>query len=197
MKMLQTHYAATREEWRAWLEAHHASDSEVWLIYYKKASGKPRVAYDDAVEEAICFGWIDSLVQRIDDEAYAQKFTPRKNSLKWSAANIARLKRMVKAGRMTPAGLAVSARALKTAQRAKSETAIDPVAPGANAPLAEEIEERFRQHPRAWAYFETLAPSYRKNYLAWIRAAKRPETRERRIHESIELLSNHQKLGLK
>lgn len=193
MKMPQTLHITTREDWRDWLLAHHASVSEVWLIYHKASTGKPRIPYNDAVEEAICFGWIDSLVQRIDDETFAQKFTPRKNSAKWSPANIARLKRMVKAGRMTPAGMAVSSEALVTARLPKAKT----LAPGAGELTPDELEERLRQHPRAWTYFETLAPSYRKNYLAWIRAAKRPQTRERRLHESIELLSKHQKLGLK
>lgn len=193
MKMLQTLHTTTRDEWRTWLAAHHASASEVWLIYHKASTGKPRIPYNDAVEEAICFGWIDSLVQRIDDETFAQKFTPHKNSAKWSAANIARLKRMIKAGRMTPAGTAGSAAALAAAKLLKAQ----PQAPGDGELTPGELEERLRQHPRAWAYFETLAPSHRKNYLAWIRAAKRPETRERRLHESIDLLSKHQKLGLK
>ncbi len=193
MKMLQTLHITTRDEWRTWLAAHHASDSEVWLIYHKAGIGKPRIAYNDAVEEAICFGWIDSVVQRIDDASFAQKFTPRKNNAKWSAANITRLKRMVKAGRMTPAGMAVSAPVLTSARLPKAK----PQPPAAVELSLDELEERLRQHPRAWAYFETLAPSYRKNYLAWIRAAKRPETRERHLHESIDLLSKHQKLGLK
>lgn len=193
MKMLQTLHITTRDEWRTWLAAHHASDSEVWLIYSKAGTGKPRIQYNDAVEEAICFGWIDSVVQRIDDASFAQKFTPRNNGAKWSAANIARLKRMVKAGRMTPAGMAVSAAVLTPARLPKAK----PQPPASVELSLDELEERLRQHPRAWAYFETLAPSYRKNYLAWIRAAKRPETRERRLHESIDLLSKHQKLGIK
>ena len=112
MKMLQTLYVSTREDWRAWLAEHHASATEVWLIYPKKASGRPRIAYGDAVEEAICFGWIDSLLQRIDDESYAQKFTPRRNVKKWSQVNKQSLRRMIKTDRMTPAGMAVIGDAL-------------------------------------------------------------------------------------
>jgi uncharacterized protein YdeI (YjbR/CyaY-like superfamily) len=190
MKMLRTLYVSTRDDWRAWLVEHHASATEVWLIYPKKSSSRPRIPYADAVEEAICFGWIDSLVQRIDDECFAQKFTPRKDATKWSAINKTRLRRMIKTGRMTPAGMAVIGDALKRV-RPVEESEPRP------ADLPDEIEARLQQHPRAWAFFQSLAPSYRRHYVGWITAAKREDTRERRIHESIQKLEQHEKLGMK
>src|SRR5262245_24815778 len=106
MKISKTLYVTNRVDWRAWLEKNHETESEVWLIYYKKHTGEPRIPYDDAVEEALCFGWIDSIVQTIDSEKYAQKFTPRKNSSKWSDLNKRRLRSLLEAGKMTQAGLA-------------------------------------------------------------------------------------------
>lgn len=191
MKMLQTLYVSTRAAWRAWLARHHASATEVWLIYPKKGSKRPRIPYAEAVEEAICFGWIDSLVQRIDDECFAQKFTPRKNTNKWSALNTARLRRMIKSGRMTTAGMAVIGDALERGRPAEKSTS------QRSSDVPDEIEARLKRHPRAWEFFQSLAPSYRRHFVMWITAAKREETRERRIHESIQTLERHERLGLK
>src|ERR1700741_518975 len=106
MDLSKTLYVTGRDEWRAWLADHYESETEVWLIYYKKHSGRPRIPYDEAVEEALCFGWVDSIVKRIDDETFAQKFTPRRDWTKWSALNKRRLRKLVDEGRMTEAGLA-------------------------------------------------------------------------------------------
>src|SRR5437763_427402 len=106
MAISKTLYVTTRDAWRAWLAKHYDSETEVWLIYYKKQSGQPRIPYDHAVEEALCFGWIDSLVKRIDDDKFAQKFTPRRDWTKWSALNKRRMRKLVREGRMTEAGLA-------------------------------------------------------------------------------------------
>src|SRR5918999_6552667 len=104
MKISQTLYVTNRDDWRAWLNENYETEKEVWLIYYKKHTNQPRIPYDDAVEEALCFGWIDSIVQKIDEERYAQKFTPRRNSSNWSESNRRRLRGLLKAGKMTPAG---------------------------------------------------------------------------------------------
>ena len=96
----------SRVEWRDWLSQHGQSETEVWLIYYRKDSGRPRIPYDDAVEEALCFGWIDSIVKRMDDEKFAQKFTPRRYGSRWSELNVRRVRKLMKEGRMTEAGLA-------------------------------------------------------------------------------------------
>src|SRR5678816_4889869 len=106
MAMGKTLYVTNRDEWRDWLAKHGQSETEVWLIYYKQQSDRPRIPYDDAVEEALCFGWIDSIVKRIDDEKFAQKFTPRRNTSKWSELNKRRVRKLIREGRMTDAGLA-------------------------------------------------------------------------------------------
>src|SRR5947208_16737603 len=106
MSSLPTLYVTNREGWRAWLETHHATAPEVWLIIYKKQTGQASIGYEEAVEEALCFGWIDSQARTLDAERYAQKFSPRKNGSNWSESNRRRVRRLIAAGRMTPAGLA-------------------------------------------------------------------------------------------
>jgi uncharacterized protein YdeI (YjbR/CyaY-like superfamily) len=105
MNQPTTLHVTTRNEWRAWLAEHHDTEKEVWLISYKKHTGRPQIPYDEAVEEALCFGWIDSLVKTIDEERFAQKFTPRKMKNNWSESNKRRVKKLVREGRMTQAGL--------------------------------------------------------------------------------------------
>lgn len=102
----KTLYVKNRNEWRKWLEKHHNKEPEIWLIYYRKATGKPSIPYNDAVEEALCFGWIDSLEKGIDEERFAQRFTPRKTNSPWSQTNKERVQRLIKLGKMTSAGLA-------------------------------------------------------------------------------------------
>jgi uncharacterized protein YdeI (YjbR/CyaY-like superfamily) len=106
MDISKTLYVTNRDEWRAWLEENHATEPEIWLVYYKKHTSQPTIPYEDAVEEALCFGWIDSTAKRIDDEKYAQRFTPRKDHKNWSEPNKQRVRKLIQAGRMTPAGLA-------------------------------------------------------------------------------------------
>ena len=106
MALTRTFYAKDRAEWRAWLETNHTLETEIWLLFYKRHTGKPRVAYPDAVEEALCFGWIDSTIRRVDDATYAQRFTPRRPGSSWSELNKRRVSRLVQEGRMTKAGLA-------------------------------------------------------------------------------------------
>jgi len=192
MKISKTLYVTDRDDWRVWLEKNHETEKEVWLIYYKKHTGRPRIPYDDAVEEALCFGWIDSVVQKIDDEKYAQKFTPRKNNSRWSESNRRRLRSLVQAGKMTRAGLAkIGDGVLEAKARSK---------PGSKTKelvIPEDFEEALRAHEQARENFNQLAPSYRRRYLGWITAAKKEETRHRRIREAIELLARNEKLGMK
>lgn len=191
MKMGQTLYITGRAEWRAWLRENHASCKEVWLIYYKKGSGKPRIAYDDAVEEAICAGWIDSVIQRIDEERFAQKFTPRTNVENWSALNCRRVQRLRAAGLLLPAGLAkIPQRVLDTAEPAKPTARPEPT-------MHPALKKALAANVKANAFFETLAPSYRRPYLWWTGSAKREETLKRRIAEAIALLEKGQKLPMK
>jgi mannose-6-phosphate isomerase-like protein (cupin superfamily) len=107
MKSVKTLRVPDREGWRDWLDRNHQSEREIWLVLYKKGAGKKGPSYDEAVEEALCFGWIDSIIRKVDGESYAQRFTPRKPGSKWSASNIARINKLIREGRMTPSGLAV------------------------------------------------------------------------------------------
>jgi uncharacterized protein YdeI (YjbR/CyaY-like superfamily) len=171
------------------LEKHHQSDTEVWLIHYKQQTGKQRIPYEDAVEEALCFGWIDSIVQRIDDEKYAQKFTPRRPSSGWSELNRRRVRRLIKEGRMTKAGLAkIKPTAMKKPARRK------PVVSNVVPPY---MKLALMEEKSAWENFSALAPSHRKAYILWISIAEKQETRERRLKEAIRLLRQKKKLGLK
>jgi uncharacterized protein YdeI (YjbR/CyaY-like superfamily) len=192
VKITKTYYAANREEWRAWLEKNHDKGNEIWLIYYKRHSGKPRVAYEDAVEEALCFGWIDSVIQRMDDERYMQKFTPRRNDSKWSALNKRRVAKLVKEGRLTEAGFKKLNYTNerddygRTPQRNKEELKPPPF-----------LKKEFMKNRKVWDAFNRLAPSYRRNYIRWISAAKTKETQDKRIKEAVTLLNQNKKLGLK
>ena len=191
---MNTLSVTTREEWRAWLAEHHASEREIWLIYYKKISGRPRIPYDDAVEEAICFGWIDSIVKRLDDERFAQKFTPRTNTAKWSEINKRRLHKMIAEGRMTPAGTAKIGKTLDL----DPSPAASPVPPYKQAfALSPDLEAQLRKHRTAWDFYQSLPPSQQKLYVRWIMSAKKDETRANRMQEAIERLANKQRLGLK
>ena len=190
MEITKSLYISTRAEWRRWLAKHHASENEIWLIYYKKNSGKPSIAYEEAVQEALCFGWIDSIVKKIDEEKYTQKFSPRKNDSKWSDTNIRRVKKLMSENKMTEAGMKHITKDLLSR---KPDTAR--ASSLQNIPTF--IIEAFSADKDVWEYFDSLAPSHKKNYIAWITAAKREETKEKRIAEAILLLKNKQKLGLK
>jgi uncharacterized protein YdeI (YjbR/CyaY-like superfamily) len=176
----------TRRDWRNWLARHHASEAEVWLVFHKRHTGVSCVSYGDAVEEALCFGWVDSLIKKLDESRYARKFTSRAENSRWSTINRKRYEDMKARGLMTPAGLKRAPTARSGDAPKVSVTAIPAY-----------IERRLQANARAWQYFESLAPSYRRSFVAWIDAAKREETREKRIREAIELLAAGRKLGMK
>ncbi|MDQ4086018.1 MAG: YdeI/OmpD-associated family protein [Actinomycetota bacterium] len=160
-------------EFRVWLEEHHDRDSEVWVGIYKKDVPKTSVTYVEAVEEALCFGWIDGITRRVDEEAYTVRFTPRRRSSGWSAVNIARVAELEAAGRMQPAGV----RAFEQRDRRK-----DAAYSHENArELPPEAEALLRADPAAWAYWQSSTPSYRRTATYWVMSAKREETRARRL----------------
>lgn len=190
MEMKQTLYVTTREAWRAWLQAHHQTEREVWLIFYKQSSGQPSLDYGDARDEALCFGWIDSIIQKIDEERYARKFNQRSNTEKWSEVNLRRMAVLIAEGRMTPTGLA----------KLGSAKPIAPSTPSAASKPLEiplEVEQILRSSPKAWEAFCKLPPSHRKRYLGWALDAKREETRQKRLREVIEVLEKGKPLGMK
>ncbi|HXH48903.1 MAG TPA: YdeI/OmpD-associated family protein [Terriglobia bacterium] len=175
-----------RQRWRRWLEKHHASSPGVWLVFHKgHNTGVKCVPYEDSVREALCFGWVDSLVKRLDDDRYARKFTPRKPSSKWSELNRKRWAELNSEGLLAPPGRAAAPTGNSYAQR--------PEIPE----LPRYIATALKGNSQAWSAFNRLAPSHRREYVRWIHSAKREETRERRVKESITLLARGQKLGLK
>lgn len=184
-------YVPNRNKWREWLVRHYSTESVIWLVFYKKETSKPTIDYEAAVEEALCFGWIDGVIKKIDDEKYVRKFTPRKAKSYWSELNKKRAGKMIKEERMTAAGLAKIEAAKKTGlweQTGRPIISLD-------MPL--EFTKALDKNKRAKENFEKLAPSYRRHYIGWIQAAKRDETKEKRIRESIFLLEKGKRLGLR
>jgi len=192
MKMGNQFHAGTRTQWRAWLEENHATESDVWLVFYKKHTGQPCIAYDEAVEEALCFGWIDGVLQKIDEETYARRFSPRREGSNWSALNKRRAMNMVQQGKMTEAGAAKLSFSdfdddyRRTLQRKAEDLAIP-----------EYFEQALNSNKQAHENFTKLAPSYRRRYLLWIADARTDETRNRRVAEAIRLLEENKKPGMK
>jgi uncharacterized protein YdeI (YjbR/CyaY-like superfamily) len=174
-----------RSQWRMWLAKHHGSSPGVWLVFHKQHTRRKCIPYEDSVCEALCFGWIDSLIRRLDDDRYARKFTPRKPTSRWSDLNRKRWAELRAAGLLAPAGEA-AAPTVKTYARRPSI----PVLPGY-------IARALKTTPRAWNAFRALSPTNRRDFVVWIHTAKRPETRERRIRQSLALLAAGKKLGLK
>jgi uncharacterized protein YdeI (YjbR/CyaY-like superfamily) len=173
-------YFATPADLRAWLERHHASESELIVGFYKKGSGRPSITWPEAVDQALCFGWIDSVRRRVDDASYCNRFTPRKARSTWSAVNVKRMKELIEEGLVAPAGLAAFDR------RADDRTAVYSYEQRRNAKLEPEHEQRLRADELAWVHFEAQPPSYRRAAIHWVTSAKRPETRERRLAQLIE-----------
>jgi uncharacterized protein YdeI (YjbR/CyaY-like superfamily) len=185
-KVLETLDVRSRAAWRTWLRAHHRSRSEIWVVFHKRHTATRCISYDDAVEEALCFGWIDSIIRRLDDDRYARKFTPRNPDSRWSAINRRRYADLEVRGLLAKAGR----------ERAPTSRSGDMPRPIASV-LPSYIEKGLKTNARAWEHFEQLAPSYRRAYIGWIDSAKREETKAKRLREAISLLAAGQKLGLK
>ena len=177
---MEPRFFATAAELRAWLEAHHADETELLVGYYKKGSGRPSITWPESVDEALCFGWIDGIRRRIDDESYSIRFTPRRARSIWSAVNIKRAGELIAEGRMTPAGLAAFE------ARSDDRSAIYSYEQRHHAALDDEQERRFRANAAAWEWFQSRPPSWRRTAVYWVTSAKKPETRERRLATLIE-----------
>ena len=184
-------YIKAKSEWRKWLQKNHNKVNEVWLIFYKKETGKLSIDYEAAVEEALCFGWIDSLVKKIDEERYARKFTPRKDNSVWSESNKKRVKKVIKEGRMSEYGI----EKIKAAK--KSGKWYEDQRPEVSFTMSPLFSEALNKNKKAKENFEKLSPSNRKYYIGWITNAKREDTIKRRIEDSIKILQQGKKLGLK
>ncbi len=185
-KSLKTLDLRSRRQWRNWLRKHHDSDSVIWLVFYKPRTAEKSISYDDAVEEALCFGWIDSLVKRLDEDRYARKFTRRKPESRWSTINRQRYLKLKARGLLAAPGL----------RRAPTERSGDQPRPSLSA-IPSYLEDRLKADRRAWNYFEQLVSCWRRAYIAWVDSAKREATKEKRLREAVRLLASGKKLGLK
>ena len=173
-------FFATPQEFRAWLEKHHQETPELWVGFHKKASGKPSITWPEAVDQALCFGWIDGVRKSVDETSYTIRFTPRKPGSTWSAINIRRVRALTESGHMQPAGL-------KAFEHLKSEkSAIYSYEQRRTAKLEGVHEEQFRGNKKAWEFFQAQAPWYRRTAAFWVISAKKEETRLKRLQTLIE-----------
>jgi uncharacterized protein YdeI (YjbR/CyaY-like superfamily) len=190
MKIGKTLYVSTREAWRAWLTSHHAIEKDIWLIYYKKESGKPRIPYNDAVEEALCFGWIDSILKPIDEKKYAQRFSPRKPKAQWSAMNIERLRRLIRQKKVTKAGLDAAQDALGMLRK-QQETGTSQVR------IPADILKALKSDPIAWKNFSRFPASYKRIRVGWIDASRhRPEVFRQRLKYFLKMTAQNKRFGM-
>ncbi len=169
-------YPASRNEWRQWLKENHDNKQSVWLVYYKIKSGKPTFSWSDAVDEALCFGWIDSTRKSIDHEKFMQFFGKRKPKSVWSKINKGKVERLIHNGLMTPAGY----KSIETAKQNGSWTILDEVE---DLSIPEDLEKEFESSPGSKDFFISLSRSVKKSILQWVILAKRPETRQKRTKE--------------
>ena len=180
MEVTRTLYVHRVADWRAWLRKHHKTSSEIWLIYYRKSSGKPRISYNDSVDEALCFGWIDSIQKKLDEERLAQRFTPRRPGSKTSEMNKARARRLVREKRMTQAGLA----------------AIGPL----TAPrlvIAKDVKAAFDKDPMAWKRFSRFPIAYRRIRIAFVEGARgRPAEFRKRLGNLVRKSAKNERFGM-
>jgi uncharacterized protein YdeI (YjbR/CyaY-like superfamily) len=177
-EITETCFAPDRASWRAWLEQFGMSKTEIWLVLLKRHVPEPSVTYDEAVEEALCFGWIDGILKRIDDRSHAVRFSPRKPRSIWSQSNKARVARMIAEGRMTPTGM-------RPVETAKANGMWDATTPERIDVTPPDLEEALAADPAAAERWRTWPPSHRRQYIYWVLDAKRPETRARRIVEVV------------
>lgn len=186
---MKPRYFKSAADFRRWLEPNHASETELWIGFYKKDSGKGGLTYAEALDEALCFGWIDGIKKRVDESSYTHRFTPRKPKSNWSLINIGHVARLKKAGRMAPAGLkAFAAR----------ETARSGVYSFENKPrqLSPELERQFKSDQAAWDFFQQQPPGYRRLVSFWVMSAKQEETRQRRLGQLVSDSKQGRRLGM-
>jgi uncharacterized protein YdeI (YjbR/CyaY-like superfamily) len=199
VKVGRTLYVTDRTRWRRWLARNHRTADEIWLVFYRKDSGRPRIPYNDAVEEALCYGWIDSIVKRLDDQRFAQRFSPRRPGSQLSATNRERISRLQAAGKMmragwaavgispqtTCAGLPAVGRSAKTAARGRGPT------------LAPDIRAALQADPAVWRSFQRFPASYRRIRVGWIEGARRrPAEFRKRLRYFVEMTRENKRFGM-
>jgi len=178
---METLYVTDRRYWREWLEKNHGKKKEVWLVYYRKSSGKPRIPYNDAVEEALCFGWIDSTAKGIDEEKYVQRFSHRRAGSSWSQMNLERARRLIKQGKMKPIGLGIVKDLLKNER----------------FEVASDILKALKKDKKTWAVFQDFPDSYKRIRIAFIEVGRnRPDEFSRRLRYFLKMTSQNKKFGM-
>ncbi|HTA24397.1 MAG TPA: YdeI/OmpD-associated family protein [Terriglobales bacterium] len=177
---MKTLYVKDRKQWRAWLAKHGQQAGEIWLIYPKKHSGKVRIPYDDAVEEALCFGWIDGRTRKLDAERYVQRFTPRLPASRWSEINIRRARKLIAEGKMTATGMQTF--------RPERKTGTHPTE------LPERLKKAFQKRATAWDNFQAFPPFYRRMTVAWVASAKKEETQLKRLEKLMDFSSRNKRI---
>ncbi len=187
MKLGQTLYVTNRRAWRSWLAKHHKTEKDIWLIFFKKHTKKPSLPYNDAVEEALAYGWIDSIAKSIDQDSYAQRFTPRKLGSNWSEMNKERVRRVIKEGKMTRAGLA----ALKGAPKANSSPSRRKLV------IPADILKRLREDKQTWRNFQRFPSSYKRIRVGWIDASRRrPPEFAKRLRYFLKMTAQNKRFGM-
>ena len=185
MKITKTLNVDNRLQWRLWLQEYHDKEKEIWLVYHKAGTDVPTIAYAASVEEALCFGWVDGLVRKIDDERYARRFTPRRKGSAWAKSNVERFGRLKKEGRLHSAALAAAP---------DSKTKVYKPLRERRVAMPPELKSALVKHKKARSHFEKMAPSYRKLLMYWVSQAKRPETKKKRVERCVKSLSKGKKL---
>ena len=180
MELGKTLYVTNRKAWRLWLAKHHKTEKEIWFVYYKKHTAKPRISYNDAVDEALCFGWIDSTIKKVDEKRTAQRFTPRKENSQWSEMNKERARRLIKAGKMTKAGKAK----IKCSLNEKFD-------------VSKDILKELKQNTLVWNNFKKFQLSYKRIRIGFIEdARKRPAEFQKRLNYFIKMTRKNKQFGM-
>ena len=179
-----------RNEWRKWLEINHKNIKEVWLIHYKKPSNKKSINHFEAVEEALCFGWIDSKLKKIDEERFILRYSPRKQKSIWSKINKEKAEELITSGKMTKSGLEKIKDAKKQGLWDTAYTNL------VKDRLPSDLKNSLMQNKTAWINFQKFANSYRNMYIGWVKGAKTQETRKRRINEVVKRAAKNKKPGI-
>ena len=193
MEITETFYPITRADWRKWLEKNHEKKKEIFLIYYKKNSGKPRIPYVDAVKEALCFGWIDSTAKGIDDEKYAQRFSPRRKGSKISPLNMEYIKELLAEGKMAPAGM-VHLTGDKNSTNAHAKKVLNDKH---KLEIPNDVEKELKKDPEVWKNFQAFPENYKKIRIGWLNVGTlaRKEVRKQRLNYLIKMTKKNKKFG--
>jgi uncharacterized protein YdeI (YjbR/CyaY-like superfamily) len=187
---LKTPRNLAKDEWHTWLVRNHFKEKEAWLVFYKKHASEGKMSYLEALDEALCFGWIDGRLKRIDDERHMIRFSPRRMGSVWSDRNVRRVRRLIEESKMTPPGLA------KIDHKTLNRPGLDNGRPRPRFRISPEMKKRLMTNEKAWKNYCNLAPSSKEQYAYWLTSAKKPETKEKRLKKAIALLKRNKKLGL-